>query len=89
MKWFLINILFLTMNICQQGKVFSKSIKGISGRSYIEEAILSFMQIIPKNGVLYPIEIKLTTLPKANMASEFDILDGIPEKKREWDLSSA
>ena len=38
--------------------------------------------IIQENGILYPIEIKMTTLPKANMASEFNILDGIPEKKR-------
>ena len=38
--------------------------------------------IIEENGTLYPIEIKLTTKPQAIMASEFDVLDGIPEKKR-------
>ena len=38
--------------------------------------------IIHENGVLYPIEIKLTTRPQAIMASEFDVLDGVPEKKR-------
>lgn len=38
--------------------------------------------IIQEDGVLYPIEIKLTTNPKANMASEFDVLDGVPETKR-------
>ena len=38
--------------------------------------------IIQENGIIYPIEIKMTTLPKAAMASEFDVLDGIPEKKR-------
>lgn len=38
--------------------------------------------IIHENGILYPIEIKLTTRPQANMASEFDVLDGVPEKKR-------
>ena len=31
---------------------------------------------------VYPIDIQKTTMPKANMASEFDILDNIPEKKR-------
>ena len=38
--------------------------------------------IIQENGILYPIEIKLSTMPKAAMASEFDVLDGIPDKKR-------
>ena len=38
--------------------------------------------IIQENGVLYPIEIKMSTMPKAAMASEFDVLDGIPDKKR-------
>ncbi len=38
--------------------------------------------IISENGILYPIEIKMSTSPKADMASEFDVLDGIPNKKR-------
>lgn len=38
--------------------------------------------ILQEDGVLYPIEIKMTTLPKAGMAAEFDVLDGIPDKKR-------
>ena len=38
--------------------------------------------IIQENGILYPVEIKMTTMPKAIMASEFEVLDGIPEKKR-------
>lgn len=38
--------------------------------------------IIQENGILYPIEIKMSTVPKASMASEFDVLDGIPDKKR-------
>ncbi|MBQ3519666.1 MAG: ATP-binding protein [Clostridia bacterium] len=38
--------------------------------------------IIQENGVLYPIEIKLSASPKAEMASEFDVLDGVPDKKR-------
>ena len=38
--------------------------------------------IIQENGILYPIEIKMSTVPKASMASEFDVLDDIPDKKR-------
>ena len=38
--------------------------------------------VIHENGILYPVEIKMTTKPQANMASEFTVLDGIPEKKR-------
>lgn len=38
--------------------------------------------ILQENGVLYPIEIKMSASPKADMASEFDILDGVPDKKR-------
>lgn len=38
--------------------------------------------ILQENGILYPIEIKMTASPKAEMASEFDILDGVPDKKR-------
>ena len=38
--------------------------------------------IIHENGILYPIEIKMSTSPKANMSSEFDVLDGVSDKKR-------
>lgn len=38
--------------------------------------------IIQENGILYPLEIKMTTMPQAIMASEFDVLDKVPEKKR-------
>ena len=38
--------------------------------------------IISENGTLYPVEIKMSASPKADMASEFDILDKIPDKKR-------
>ena len=38
--------------------------------------------ILQEDGVLYPIEIKMSATPKADMASEFDVLDGIPDKKR-------
>lgn len=38
--------------------------------------------IIEENGLLYPVEIKMTGNPKANMASANPILDKIPDKKR-------
>lgn len=38
--------------------------------------------IFLENGVLYPIEIKLSAKPKANMTSEFDALDRVKEYKR-------
>ena len=38
--------------------------------------------IISENGVLYPIEIKMTANPKAEMTSEFDVLDKVKESKR-------
>lgn len=38
--------------------------------------------ILQEDGILYPIEIKISATPKADMASEFDVLDGIPDKKR-------
>ena len=37
--------------------------------------------ILQEDGILYPIEIKMSATPKADMASEFDVLDGIPDKK--------
>ncbi len=38
--------------------------------------------IVEENGLLYPVEIKMTGNPKANMASANPILDKIPDKKR-------
>ncbi len=38
--------------------------------------------IIQENGILYPVEIKMTGNPKASMASANEVLDKIPDKKR-------
>lgn len=38
--------------------------------------------VIEENGVLYPVEIKMSGNPKANMGATNPILDRIPEKKR-------
>ena len=38
--------------------------------------------IIEENGMIYPVEIKMTGNPKASMASANTVLDRIPDKKR-------
>jgi len=38
--------------------------------------------IILENGILYPIEIKMSANPKADMTSEFDVLDKVKEYRR-------
>lgn len=38
--------------------------------------------IIEENGILYPVEIKMTGNPKANMGATNPVLDKIPDKKR-------
>ena len=38
--------------------------------------------IIEENGILYPVEIKQSSRPKADMTAAFQLLDTIPEKKR-------
>lgn len=38
--------------------------------------------VIDENGILYPIEIKMTGNPKSSMASANQIIDKIPDKKR-------
>ena len=59
-----------------------KDKKKIRKNGQIEEVDGEIDLIISENGILYPIEIKMSANPKADMASEFDILDGIPDKKR-------
>ena len=49
--------------------------KSASGRNEID-------LIIEENGILYPIEIKMTGNPKAEMAATNMVLDKVPDKKR-------
>ena len=49
--------------------------KRVSGENEID-------LIIQEDGILYPVEIKMTGNPKAGMASANEILDKIPDKKR-------
>lgn len=48
----------------------------------IEEVDGEIDLIIQENGILHPVEIKVTTKPTSSMASAFDVLDGIPDTKR-------
>lgn len=50
------------------------------GRISTREAEIDL--IIEENGILYPIEIKMTAAPDASMAAAFPILDRVEEKKR-------
>jgi len=50
------------------------------GRVSTREAEIDL--IIEENGILYPIEIKMTAAPDASMAAAFPILDRVEEKKR-------
>ena len=59
-----------------------KDKKKIRKNGQVEEVDGEIDLIISENGILYPIEIKMSANPKADMASEFDILDDIPDKKR-------
>ncbi len=38
--------------------------------------------LIERDGVIYPVEIKMSANPKLDMTNAFDILDRIPDKKR-------
>ena len=48
----------------------------------IEEIPGEIDLIIQEGEILHPVEIKMSTMPKANMTSEFEVLDAIPDKKR-------
>lgn len=57
-----------------------KKKKTVDGKETEIDGEIDF--IISENGILYPIEIKLSANPKAEMASEFDILDKVKGSKR-------
>ena len=61
------------------GAIFETFVINEILKSYSNEEI---DLIIHENGILYPIEIKMTTKPQAIMASEFEVLDDVPDKKR-------
>lgn len=54
--------------------------KNINGQEVLVDGEIDL--IISENGMLYPIEIKMSANPKAEMASEFDVLNKVKESKR-------
>lgn len=76
--------------------VISEMIKSYSNRGFDYHYFISYYRgkdrqgsgdneidfIIEQDGVLYPVEIKMTSKATAEMTSAFRILDKVPEKKR-------
>ena len=65
-----------------EGKDYKFSIFYYRGKDRREDSENEIDLIIEENGILYPIEIKMTGNPKADMAAANTILDKIPDKKR-------
>lgn len=65
-----------------EGKDYSFSIFYYRGKDRMAKSENEIDLIIEEDGVLYPIEIKMTGNPKASMGSTNQVLDKIPEKKR-------
>ena len=65
-----------------EGKDYSFSIFYYRGKDRMAKSENEIDLIIEEDGVLYPIDIKMTGNPKAIMGSTNQILDKIPEKKR-------
>jgi uncharacterized protein len=61
--------------------------RGKDKNRYLEHGVLESKEkeidfIIEENGVLHPIEIKMSANPTISMASAFDVLDAVEDKKR-------
>ena len=65
-----------------EGKDYSFSIFYYRGKDKASNKENEIDLVIEENGVLYPIEIKMSGNPKAAMASANTVLDKIPDKKR-------
>lgn len=65
-----------------EGKDYRFNIFYYRGKDKKESAENEIDLIIEENGVLYPIEIKMSGNPKAGMTGTNSILDKIPDKKR-------
>ena len=76
--------LIMGLNKATSGNIYynGKDKKKTGKNGETEEVDGEIDLILQENGILYPIEIKMSTMPKASMASEFDVLDGVPDKKR-------
>ncbi|MBQ6380319.1 MAG: ATP-binding protein [Clostridia bacterium] len=67
---------------CNEGKDYRFQVFYYRGKDRKESSENEIDLIIEENGVLYPVEIKMSGNPKANMGSANPILDKIPDKKR-------
>lgn len=65
-----------------EGKDYKFNIFYYRGKDKLATSENEIDLIIEENGVLYPIEIKMTGNPKANMGATNQILDKIQDKKR-------
>ena len=65
-----------------EGKDYRFSIFYYRGKDKSKSGENEIDLIIEEDGILYPIQIKMTGNPKSNMASANQILDKIPDKKR-------
>ncbi len=69
-------------SFCNEGRDYRFSIFYYRGKDKRESKENEIDLIIEENGILYPVEVKMTGNPKANMAGTNQILDKIPDKKR-------
>ena len=67
---------------CNEGKDYRFSIFYYRGKDKRASGENEIDLVIHEDGVLYPVEIKMTGNPKASMGSTNPILDKIPDKKR-------
>lgn len=65
-----------------EGKDYRFSISYYRGRDKTDGCDNEIELVIEEDGILYPVEIKMTGNPKAKMGSANTVLDKIPEKKR-------
>lgn len=65
-----------------EGKDYKFNIFYYRGKDKTKASENEIDLIIEENGILYPVEIKMTANPKASMGSTNQILDKIPDKKR-------
>ena len=67
---------------CNEGKDYKFSVYYYRGKDKKASAENEIDLVIQEDGILYPIEIKMTGNPKAVMGSANQILDKIPDKTR-------
>jgi predicted AAA+ superfamily ATPase len=65
-----------------EGMDYSFSLFFYRGKDKKEDKENEVDFIIRENGILYPVEIKMTANPKAEMASAFTVLDKVKDAKR-------